>query len=279
MQLMRSVGHIQLIARNTFLEAVRQKFFNTLLLISVALVGSATFFQQFDFGVGELKFITDFGFGVLLFFGSILSITATTQLFFNEIENRTALNLLAKPVYKLEFLTGKFFGVFGLMLVFTVFTTLAIAGVLYWRETLLMAHFAEAFPDGRSIRYIDLVAFGLLQWIKFGILNAITLFIASFSNTSLYTITVSFFVLVVCHLQYIARDAYASIESLSAQWLVRLLSLIFPNFQLFNIGDRLVFDSKNLLTSNVLFSIAVYGMTYICAFILLAQANFKKREL
>ena len=104
MNITDSFTRIRLIAGTTFLEAVRQKFFNSLLLISIALVASSTFFQQFDFGTGELKFITDFGFGALFFFGSILSITATTQLFFNEMENRTALTMLAKPVYKLEFL-------------------------------------------------------------------------------------------------------------------------------------------------------------------------------
>ena len=75
-----SFTRIRLIAGNTFLEAVRQKFFGSLLLIALALVGSS-FFQQFDFGAGELKFIGDFGFGALFFFGSILSIAATTQLF------------------------------------------------------------------------------------------------------------------------------------------------------------------------------------------------------
>ena len=93
MNIIDSFTRIRLIAGTTFLEAVRQKFFNSLLLISIALVGSSTFFQQFDFGTGELKFITDFGFGALFFFGSILSITATTQLFFNEMENqKTVLN-------------------------------------------------------------------------------------------------------------------------------------------------------------------------------------------
>ena len=51
--LMDSISRVRLIAGNTFLEAVRQKFFNSLLLISVALVASSTFFQQFDFGTGE----------------------------------------------------------------------------------------------------------------------------------------------------------------------------------------------------------------------------------
>ena len=42
--LIDSISRVRLIAGNTFLEAVRQKFFNSLLLISVALVASSTFF-------------------------------------------------------------------------------------------------------------------------------------------------------------------------------------------------------------------------------------------
>lgn len=278
-QFLGSITRVRLIAGNTFLEAVRQKFFNALLLISIALVASSTFFQQFDFGTGELKFITDFGFGALFFFGSILSIAATTQLFFNEIENRTALTMLAKPIYKLEFLLGKFLGASMLMLIFTAAIMLVLSGILYWRETELMARLSEAFIQGRLVRYNDLIIFGFLQWIKFSILSAITLFIASFSNTNLYTIVVSFFMLIICQLQYIARDAYTTIENTFVQWLVRLLGLIFPNFQLFNVGDQLVFGAEKLLSQDVVLMIAGYGLIYTVAFILLAQINFKRREI
>ncbi|MGK0310044.1 MAG: ABC-type transport system involved in multi-copper enzyme maturation permease subunit [Lentimonas sp.] len=279
MEFFSSITRIRLIAGNTFLEAVRQKFFNALLLISIALIISSTFFQQFDFGTGELKFITDFGFGALFFFGSILSITATTQLFFNEIENRTALTMLAKPIYKLEFLAGKFFGASMLMFVFTTVIMLVLSGILYWRESELMLRLGEAFIQGRLVRYNDLIIFGLLQWIKFSVLSAVTLFIASFSNTNLYTIVVSFFMLIICQLQYIARDAYASIENIFIQWLVRLLGLVFPNFQLFNVGDQLVFGPDQLLSQEVVLMIVGYGLIYTVAFILLAQVNFKRREI
>ena len=280
MSLLNSFTRIRLIAGTTFLEAVRQKFFNSLLIISIALVASSTFFQQFDFGTGELKFITDFGFGALFFFGSILSITATTQLFFNEIENRTALTMLAKPVYKLEFLAGKFLGAHLLMLSFSLVITLVLSGILYWREAALLARLGEdVLLDGPLVRYGDMLVFGFLQWIKFGILAAITLFVASFSNTNLYTIIVSFFVLIICQLQYIARDAYSGMEAGLERFLVMGLGLIFPNFQLFNIGDQLVFDVEQALPLTTVLRLAVYGLIYTCAFILLAQVNFRRREI
>lgn len=277
--LIDSIARIRLIAGNTFLEAVRQKFFNSLLLISIALVASSTFFQQFDFGAGELKFVTDFGFGALFFFGSILSVAATTQLFFSEIENRTALTMLAKPVYKLEFLAGKFMGAHLLMLVFTAVIILVLAGILYWRETALMVAHDPDFDGGRMIAYTDLLIFGLLQWVKFGVLSAIALFIASFSNTNLYTVVVSFFVLIICQLQYIARDAYSDMPAGAGQWLLAALGLVFPNFQLFNVGDQLVFQVEHPLPIGTVAQIVGYGFIYTLAFIVLAQLNFRKREI
>lgn len=280
MSIIDSFTRIRLIAGNTFLEAVRQKFFNSLLLISIALVGSSTFFQQFDFGAGELKFIVDFGFGALFFFGSILSITATTQLFFNEIENRTALTMLAKPVYKLEFLAGKFLGAHMLMLCFTAVISVVLCGILYWREAVIVAQLGEQVAlDGPLLRYGDIFIFGFLQWMKFGILAAITLFIASFANTNLYTIVVSFFVLIICQLQYIARDAYTGMEEGIGRILVQVLGLVFPNFQLFNIGDQLVFEVEQALPFSVILRMTAYGIIYTLAFILLAQVNFRRREI
>ena len=187
--------------------------------------------------------------------------------------------MLAKPIYKLEFLAGKFLGAHMLMLVFTTVIILVLSGILYWRETTLMARLGEEFVDGRLIRYGDLLIFGLLQWMKFGILSAIALFIASFSNTNLYTVVVSFFMLIICQLQYIARDAYSTMEAGIGAWLVRVLGLIFPNFQLFNVGDQLVFASNTPLPSGTVLQIVGYGLIYTVAFILLAQVNFKKREI
>lgn len=267
------------IAHNTFLEAVRQKFFNALLLISVALVVSATFFQQFDFGTSELKFIVDFGFGALFVFGAVLSVAATTQLFFNELENRTALTMLAKPVYKLEFLAGKFLGAHLLMLVFSLVLALVLAGILYWRESVLVARHAGELGDVELIRYGDVFVFAFLQWLKFGILGAVALFIGSFSNTNLYTVVMSFFVLIICQLQYIARDAYADVEQPILRGLVHLLAHVFPNFQLYSVGDQMVLADTVVLSGVTIVQLTVYAVVYTAAFILLALLNFQRREI
>lgn len=272
-----SFNRLSLIASNTFLEAVRQKLFNFLLILAVGLVASAQFFREFNFGSSELKFIADFGFGALNFFGSALTITATAQLFFSEIENRTALTLLAKPIWRAEFVFGKFLGVFSVIGVFCALTIGLLMVLLWNRETQLMTANPDAFEAGRLMRYGDLLMVGVLQWLKFGVLSAIVLLIASFSNTNLYTVVTGFFALVICHLQYLARDSWGNVDSLMLRTVVRLLSFMFPNFQLFNLSDEI--GQGTGLGSMLALRVALYALAYIGVIGGLAVYSFRNREI
>jgi ABC-type transport system involved in multi-copper enzyme maturation permease subunit len=272
-----SFSRLSLIAGNTFLEAVRQKLFNFLLLLAVGLVASAQFFREFNFGSSELKFISDFGFGALIFFGSALTIATTAQLFFSEIENRTALTLLAKPLWRAEFVFGKFLGVFAVIGVFCALTIGLMMALLWHREGQLMNIRPEDFANGRLIAYGDLLVVGVLQWLKFGVLAAIVLLIASFSNTNLFTVVTGFFVLVICHLQYLARDAWGNVDNAVLGLVVRALGFIFPNFQLFNLADQIGQGSG--LSPVVALQVAGYAVAYIGVIGGLAVYSFRNREI
>jgi ABC-type transport system involved in multi-copper enzyme maturation permease subunit len=272
-----SFSRLSLIAGNTFLEAVRQKLFNFLLLLAVGLVASAQFFREFNFGSSELKFISDFGFGALIFFGSALTIATTAQLFFSEIENRTALTLLAKPLWRAEFVFGKFLGVFAVIGVFCALTIGLMMALLWHREGQLMDIRPEDFANGRLIAYGDLLVVGALQWLKFGVLASIVLLIASFSNTNLFTVVTGFFVLVICHLQYLARDAWGNVDNPVVGLVVRLLGFVFPNFQLFNLADQIGQGAG--VSPIVALQVAGYAVAYIGVIGGLAVYSFRNREI
>lgn len=271
-----SPGKVWIIAGNTFLEAVRQRFFLALLLLAAGLFASTEFLREFNFGgASEVKFITDIGIGALVFFGSVLTITATAQMFFAEIESRTALTLLAKPVRRGEFIAGKFLGVWMVVLIFCAFVTALLCAVLAMREAEILTMDPDA--TGRIVNYGDLVAAGFVQWVKFGVLSAITLFLASFSNTNLFSVATSFLVLVICHLQYLARDVWERGGSGSARVAAALIGLLFPNFQLFNLGD--VIAAGESLTLATILRVTAYGFAYIAVFLSLATYSFRRREI
>jgi len=283
-----TLGQITQIARLTFLEAVRQRFFNFLLLLSVALIGCANFFRQFDFGPQELRFVADFALGGITLFGAILAIVATAQLFFSEIENRTALTMLAKPVRRWAFIAGKLLGVALLLFVFVGLLTTLLGAYLWWLQGQRIAiwHTAKLagevkteFPDAMRVQFGGLALDALLQWLKFSVLSAITMLVASFSNTNLYTVVVSFFIYLICQLQYIAHDAWASVNSPIVSALVWLLGKLFPNFQLFAIGEQLVFLAKEPIPSSAITAALGYGVFYLFLFTALTVGSFRSREI
>jgi ABC-type Na+ efflux pump permease subunit len=266
-----------LIARNTLLEAARQKLFSFLLLLALSLVAGAQWFRDFNFGAPELKFLADLGYGAMAFFGAALTVSATAQLFFSEIENRTALTLLAKPVWRAEFILGKYLGVAAVAAVFCALLTGLLVAVLWAREGTLMQQFPEAFPQGRTLRPMDLVATGFLQWLKLAMLAAFTLLVASFSQTQLYTVVTGFFVLVICHLQYLAQDAYARGGAPVAQVVAGLIGLLFPNFQLFNFADGV--GAGVAVPWDRVARVTIYALGYVAGASALAVYSFRKREI
>jgi len=272
-----SPARIAVIAELTVLEAVRQRLFGALLVLAAGMIAGAQLLREFNFGSSELKFITDFGFGAVTLFGTILAVVTAAQLFFAEIENRTALTLLAKPVFRAEFVLGKFAGVAVVLALFVVVTTGALVTVLWMREGALMEVAPEAFERGRLVHYGSVVAFGALQWLKFAAIAALTLVVASFANTNLYSVVISFLIVLICHLQYLAQESWQKLGSGLARGAALLLASVFPNFQMFSVGDRIAAGQP--IDPAVLGGSAAYGGLYLAVFLALAIHLFRRREI
>ncbi len=257
-----------LIAGVTLREAVRQKLFTLLVVLALGLVMSVGFLRDFNFGSPELKFIADFGDGAIAFFGAALTITATAQLFFSEIENRTALTLLAKAVWRTEFVVGKFLGVAAVAAGFCLLLSAALAAVLWSRETALMHEFPETFAAGRVVHYGNLAAAAWLQWLKLTLLASGTLLVSCFAQTQLFAVMMGFGIFVICHLQNLAQGT-----SFWLRIMGRITGWIFPDFQLFAAGIDLEFSGPALVR------LSVYALGHVAVAGALATYAFRQREI
>ena len=274
-----SCQRISWIARVTFLEAVRQRFFAFLLVLGAAMALSSVSFRVLDFGHGELKFIADFGFGGMFLFGSVLAVVMTAQLFFSEMDNKTALTLLAKPLGRGEFLLGKFAGAWAVLGVFVAVLS-ALLGVVLWareQELLLLAEQAGKVPP--TFNAGGLAQFALLQWLRLGVVAAIVLAISSLARTFLYAVVVGALAVVAGQLQWIAQDAVLKpSESPAYEAVLWLTSRVLPILQQFNIGDALVLSSAGVDGGAVL-AVVLAGLAYVAAYVVLGALLFKRREI
>ncbi len=272
-----ALRRLRFIAQNTLREAVRQKIFLLLLVLALGLVAGAQFFREFHFGSHELKFLADVGFGAIAGFGSVLAVVATAQLFFSEIERRTILTLLAKPVSRAEFVLGKFAGVAVLTAVFCGGLTALLAGVLWVRESTLMRELPDAFAGGGMINYAHVAVVGLMQWLKLVLLSALTLLVASYAQTQLFTVVMGFVVWVICHLQHLAQAASSRPGASGVRVIVGWVAHALPDFQVFNLGE--ILGGDRALPWSYLELVLIYAGAYIVVACALAVFCFRRREL
>jgi hypothetical protein len=99
------------IARTTCTELLRLPAFGLLLLASLAALALSPILTLFD--VDESRLLQDFGASTLSLSGVLLTALGISVLLGKELERRTVLTLLAKPVGRGTFLLGKLAGVLG----------------------------------------------------------------------------------------------------------------------------------------------------------------------
>jgi ABC-type transport system involved in multi-copper enzyme maturation permease subunit len=275
-----SLTRISWMTRLTFLEAIRQRFFAFLILLSAALVLSSVSFRFLDFGHGELKFVCDFGFGGMFLFGSVLAVVMSAQLFFAEMDNRTALTLLAKPVSRTEFLVGKFIGVWLVLGVF-IFTLSTLLAIILWaRCQELTAAAIEVGKAPPELSITGLFSYTGMQWARLGVVTAMILMVASLARTFLFTVIVGSMLVVAGQLQWLAQETLLKPGDLNffSKALLTISTYIIPNLQQFNIGDALTLDHGSVADGAV--TLALFsGTCYIVVFLFIGSLIFRQREI
>jgi ABC-type transport system involved in multi-copper enzyme maturation permease subunit len=98
------------ILRHTFREAIVQPIYTLLLVLGAAVLIVFGLLPFFTLGEDTTMF-KSVGLDIVLLFVLIATLFATSKSVFDEIEDRTMLTLMSKPLYKWEVLVGKYLGI------------------------------------------------------------------------------------------------------------------------------------------------------------------------
>ncbi len=135
------------IARNTFVESVRQPIFFVLVGVSGILQIFNSLLSTYSMGytdttevTGDDKLFLDIGLATVLFCATLLASFVATAVISREIEQKTALTVISKPVGRPLFVLGKYLGV---------------AGAVSAAVALMMAFFLLALQHGVMSRAWD----------------------------------------------------------------------------------------------------------------------------
>lgn len=264
---------ISAITGNTFREAIRMRLFLLLLVSGVVSLAGGLYFQEFNLGTSELRFITDFGFGAMTLFGSIVTVVATVQLVFGEIEQKTILPILSKPISRVEFLAGKLLGAWLTICSFIGILGVSLLLALWIRESQIVAQLGEPLAATDAVDYGGVVVFALLQCLRLMMLASLTSFFSSYASSSIFAIFMGFLVWAVGQLRGVLIEQWGSG---AAQSVAKAIALLLPDFRAFDQGG-LAFGTTQFVAMD-LFGLGLYALAYACLYGALAALVLKKRE-
>jgi ABC-type transport system involved in multi-copper enzyme maturation permease subunit len=174
---MDKLRRIWIIASNTFRESVRDKILYNIVFVAVAL-------SIFSIVLGEwsvfdrahvIKAIT---LSLMSLSGLLISVFVGISLVQKEIQGRTVLTLLSKPLHRAEFIIGKYLGLLGVMGTHLTLLT-GVFFVILW-------------GTGSQPEFLLLKAVYLIFW-EMAIVIAVAMLFSSFSTpvlSSLFTLGV-----------------------------------------------------------------------------------------
>lgn len=253
---------ISAVVRLGLLELIRRKDFYTALVLALMILIPLVTVNIF--GVeGAVRYIREAALLLIWIFTIIISVTTGVRQMTLEVENKTILPLLARPIKRSEIILAKFFGAYSASFI-CLFVFYLLFGLI------------SASRGGIVLNYSFFQAF---------ILHAVALMIVvSFSITLSLLLTPSAantISLIVCFgmLMFGQRAAF---YIHSVQGFVRILGTVLysllPHLEFFDMRTRLTHEWGAVGTAPLLTAI-VYGCLYTFAFLAVSCNIFKRRAI
>lgn len=222
-----------IIARATTKEAVRQPLFSLLMAIALITLVMNTFLPFFSFGE-DFKMLMDCGLATILICGLLLAVWTSSTSIADEIEGKTAMTLLSKPINRRQFIVGKYVGIMVAVFWLLVPVMVCFLGLIYYK---VGYDFRETAAPDPETAYKILVTFKavpglILIFCEISVLAALSVAISTRVPMVVNMVT-CFTIFVVGHLTSLLVER--NVKGLEmVQFVARLIATGLPNLEHFN---------------------------------------------
>jgi ABC-type transport system involved in multi-copper enzyme maturation permease subunit len=265
------------IARTTAKEAMSQPLFYVLLAIGV--FGLVLFpFVPYNTLGEDIKMVKDEGLTLIMVLSILMALWTASVSIADEIEGRTALTLLSKPVSRRQFILGKFLGILvPVAIMFLVLGALFLASVSF-KVVYDARESSMADPTSADCqREILQVAPGLaLAFMETVVLTAISVAIST-RLPMLANLIICAVVYVLGHLVPVLANSPTAGRNVFVRFVADVQAAAFPVLEYFNISAG-ISGGQTVPLSYLLWT-AVYCLIYSTVAMLLALLLFEDRDL
>ena len=254
---MRAVATI---AANTVRELVRSKLLYNLLLFAALFIGSSLGVAQLTIG-NWARIILDMGLSAIELVGGLMAVIIGVGLLAGEVQRRTVLPTLAKPVARWQFCLGRYLGLVLLLAVNVVVMLALLALVLK----------AASYTLGAPA-----LGAALLIFVELALIAAVAVLFASFSTPLLaggFALAVFFIGHLLSDLQTFGHRAKpAGLAGIAAA-----LYAVLPDLELLNLKAQAANELP--VAAGFVWRSAAYGFAYAAVTLVIAMVIFSRRDL
>lgn len=287
-----SPARIWTLATATVTQLLRMKILFFLLAFCVLVVAAGFAFPVLN-PEQQLKLLKDVSFGALQVFSLVIAIVATALLLPRDLEDRTLYTILSKPVPRHEYLLGKLLGVLLLIGAGLLLMDLAFSAVLWLREKLLLAQIIQALeaktPEAVA-QLQEIVGKQGLNWglhlgvlavfWKAAVVAALALMISCFASSTLFTVVVTFCVVIIGHGQGLIREYFLQGGTLAEpvkKLLSALLAIVTPDLGVFDVVDNVI--NGEAVGLGAALAMSGTALLYLTGYAVVSHLLFVEKEL
>jgi ABC-type transport system involved in multi-copper enzyme maturation permease subunit len=233
-----------------------------LIFFALLMVGTAPLFGEISIGLERIILI-NLGLTAIALFGVVIGIFIGTGLVSKEIEKRTLYTILSRPVWRWQFIVGKYAG-----LSLTLLVNASLMAIGFFAALLLVT---------RQLQWGDVAVLVALFFIllQFLLITAVAMLFSTFS-TPLFASVFAFAMFVIGNFSEDLRG-FAGLAPGAAGWMTKALSYAVPNFGALNVISQAAHGqspSAMVIAMSTLYAI-VYSTVAVAAAILI----FDRRNL
>ncbi len=257
-----SFRRIFTLATNVFAETIRDRVLYLIGLYAIALFAGAELLPQLAAGTGD-KILLDFGLNIMSFLGLIITIFVGTNLINKEVDKKTLLVLISKPIARWELIVGKHVGLSFVLAILILSMTVIDLLVLWLNQV--------PFEVG------SLLLASLFLFLQLSLITAVAIFFGVFTSSLLATL-LTFAVYLMGHFTRDLLKFGEISESPGLQSLANGLYLILPDLARLDLKNQAIYGIEALPEMLTLATNVVYGAVYVILLLAIASWIFARRE-
>jgi ABC-type Na+ efflux pump permease subunit len=267
------------IAVATAKEVIRQPVFFVLASLAGASLLCTIFVSYFTFGE-DIKMYKDTGITTISFASLLLALLSASSTVAEEIEGKTAITLLSKPINRRQFIVGKFLGIeMGVLALYVILGSLFALGVWYKYAYDLRENAGGVVDPAQRWAQVYQVMPGLvLGFLEVTVLSAVSVAIST-RLPMLVNLVVCNAIFFLGHLSPVLVEAtrQGQVNELVA-FMARLFAWILPALEFFNAGPAISTGAVIPWVGYVVPTLG-YCVLYSGAALLFAFLLFEDRDL